>query len=96
MGGAGGGRATALLEKPGKPQGVRFLAPKQQMVRRRQPVVNYVNYIAEKLTIQSPISQCVPTIRHGHRGAVESLRGAGVPRMLPCTSCQLTMNHEPP
>ena len=30
--------------------------------------MNYVNYIAEKLTIQSPILQCEPTIRHGHFG----------------------------
>ena len=60
------------------------------MEKRRQPAVNYVNYVAEKLF--TPImSQCVPTIRHGHRGPVESLKGAGVPRMLPCTLCQLTM-----
>ena len=36
------------------------------------------------------------TIRHGHWGTVESLRGAGVPRMRPCTLCQMSMNHEPP
>ena len=36
--------------------------------------MNYVNYIAEKLFTQilSPILQCVPTIRHGHWGPVES------------------------